>query len=685
MIFATGSLSVEFDPHLFDKLSPYQLQNKKDRLGFYRTDKNVYVLTTVNSYSKIKLVTDIKKIAKLLERASISSNDLETLPIQHSIKNLQYLDCIHKVIAKHNLALALKRTKLHFLFQIPIIKTLIAYFFQDLKNLDHLAKEYLQKVHDKIQPSFKNFTDAAQLVQHQNELMDFFNKVEQAQSSLTGKGIGEIWKQEKAFVEKLYHEKLITIIPALKFAHQVIQNDQFVKTQFNVQTIEQATQNVKKLMKECTLDVGLQSLVPEPLKTITKKAQSNIFLTYCEWRANHVISLVENDDFLTSYDLLNCPPPERTTLRQNIDKPLISQLLDTQDINQFTLSYENLKKQLMLLKVDSGKRAIDDLDKAYHGYVKTLILFLPHFQNFKTVSLEEAIAYYKQGLDFLKSWKTLKPAAEYEQVFKTSINKFSEQLDKNYQDRVTELVPIYGQATGILAELNKFKEGTLVSNDPRLLVEQMHPTEQWYQTQRTQFSQDLAIQLRDLPPEISQFILEVNEKLLANYVQLEKRQLDERLKESKVSIFEQGINYLLPWNFFWGSKKLEDTLINIYALRLLKMLGIQDKNELEAKYQNKIDHLRTLPNTSELIVRYKEAYSNYERAAKIHWLISQIKNPTSKLNEGYLDTEEGQFKLSHSNELNLLIEQEIKIQQKNNDDQELIKKLYEFKKLPSMT
>lgn len=94
--------TVEIDELLAGNFRADDLQNHTDQLGFYRKSASVYVLSTRNIANRQSFNSQIVDLARILNSSQFDPVQMNKLSVDQSYMVTRYLNCVYKVIDKHN-------------------------------------------------------------------------------------------------------------------------------------------------------------------------------------------------------------------------------------------------------------------------------------------------------------------------------------------------------------------------------------------------------------------------------------------------------------------------------------------------------------------------------------------------------------------------------------------------------
>ena len=274
--------NIEIDISAFSKLSAEALETKKDQVGFYKKDGHTFVLTTRSGTSRSDFVSKIDQLAKLLENADFSTEQRSQLSTDHTIKMVQYFDCVYRIIDRHNAKVetAINNSWISFLAKIPVISWLVRWIFNSLNTPERFLNRFFileaQSIRDYLAPS----PDIDAAVKRKDALMKLTSELEDSNRLLRGTG-HTAWNKTKEIIQNAFEEQLIKIIPELILAHKMLSatpNDpgaayrQILNLTADddvVKAYEQCTQ----LQKDLQWDGSIEEVITNPLRALSDKAK----------------------------------------------------------------------------------------------------------------------------------------------------------------------------------------------------------------------------------------------------------------------------------------------------------------------------------------------------------------------------------------------------------------------------
>lgn len=553
-----------------------------DSLNFFglKWEFDQYVFTSQND-SDPSLITDISRIAKILQHYPISDANLKDFTFQRSIKIAKYFERVNSYISEYNAVLKQKRNTplIRFLIKIPLINRVALWFFKDLSAPTEWTKKVLTRavsarssgfelnqketnafaqlisnlsiseietkltdLHDveQFKPLLTNEDkikaelsqeNSSELYQRKNELLKLVEKFRSHYHSLDGILAQDVCKIAEQLIHQIYESRLMDLIPALKLASDILEN---YAIPFNSQdSWETARGKCNDCLKALNLKLteSDQKIVPPNLKKQWQEAVDKVKKAYTEWHFNRLTELFEGT-------------------------PKIEEVLETDDEDLFLKKFDSLKN--MLSGDPQFESALQKLEQFYERYLQ---------QSFPV---------------FAEASRTLASVA-------TSLKKQDLQL----------------------VAVSSGQDET--------------QSEEWYKSK-------LAIVETDETnnPKVDETIKKARAflRLGLNHLYLKN------VGESSVPPEGPDRGFVNELRFFFNVAPKVETIFKPYKEHIKKLLGVNATKEIESRYKEV--HASLLENSSEELAErtktLETAYANYRRSL---WLAPLVAHVRSKKTLGF--------------------------------------------------
>ena len=418
--------SFRIDQAMLKNFSPEAINNKTDLLGFYKSDDHTYVITTRDNTTDPHFISQSSQIAALFADAQFSIDESLT-DARDSIKFLQYLDCVYRVIDRHNSNVAHSKEHgiVQFLLQIPLISSVVEWVFDQL--LFSPPESACGILENKQREIVKNYFDSADnletLTQYRQNLLDDLTNAET--HPLRGKGLQEeLWMRERRMIQQEFETQIFERSDALQLAQKIVDEVELaLDFDLEIDHFDEPNRYTARL-QSLTLSPELIELASDAQKLLIKTAHDKTMEAFGKWHLQHIQKICEK-------------------ATEEGREALLTDLLVSNNPEEFTKKFFSLVSRLSSLQAD---KEIVILNTSFSAYRKGLIekrLCKPDNLQMLQMCKEELL----KELEITKTQPNPQHAKDYQTEFWKN-----EQLTIQivFEDELTKRSPILQKAQGIM-------------------------------------------------------------------------------------------------------------------------------------------------------------------------------------------------------------------------------------------
>lgn len=344
--------SFRIDKDMLQNFSPDAINSKNDLLGFYKSDDHTYVITTRNHTTNPNFISQSSQIVALFADAQFSLDE-SFEDARDSMKFLQYLDCVYRVIDRHNNNVTHYREHkiVQFLLTIPYISSAVEWVFDQL--LFNPPESACGTLENKQREIIKEYLESADnldtLITYRDNLLTDLTSAENPNNPLRGQGLQEaLWIRERRMIQQEFEEQIFKHSDALQLAQNILdEHENALDFGLEIDPFEGPNRCTARL-QFLALSDQLNLLASDAQKILIKAAQDKVMHAFGEWHLQRIQMVCKNA----------------------CQMPLIADLLVSNKPEEFTKKFFSLVSRLSSLQADEE---IDILNKHFAAHRKSLI------------------------------------------------------------------------------------------------------------------------------------------------------------------------------------------------------------------------------------------------------------------------------------------------------------------------
>ncbi|MBA3238550.1 MAG: J domain-containing protein [Parachlamydiaceae bacterium] len=346
--------SFNIDHEMLQNFSVNAINDKSDQLGFYKTNDHTYVITTKNSTTNPNFTAQMGQIVALFADAQFTID--ASLEGPDSIKFAQYLECVHRIVDRHNSNVNKNRENavVQFLLQLPIISSVVEWIFDQLlfSFPDSACVVFENRQRDIIANYLQSAEDWDTLDLYRQNLLNDLTNAQNPDNPLRGEGFPEdFWLVERRMVQQEFEKQVFDRSEVLQLAQNIVDNiEPALNFDLKIDHFEGPARCAARL-KSLTLSPDLDRLVSETQKNLIKTAQDQTMQAFGQWHIQRIKMLCKNAS-------------------KKATEPLLTDLLLSNNPDDFTKKFFSLASRISPL---SAKHQIATLQTHFCTYRKGLI------------------------------------------------------------------------------------------------------------------------------------------------------------------------------------------------------------------------------------------------------------------------------------------------------------------------
>lgn len=592
--------TIEIDKRIFGNFNPEDLQNKRDLLGFYKKSANTYVLSTRLISENPNFNSNILDLASILNNSIYDPDSLVSLTPNNTYMVTRYLNCVYKVISKHNAKVekAFENPFLYAFRCIPIIGRIVQLFYYTIQEPSQFLDNFKNRQKEKLDLYFLGSSSIVSLRANKEEIDRAFRLASQETAPLHGNGFAEvIWSDLRKAIAKSFEKALENKDPALAKARKIIVDQQQPLDFVDGEAYESVAQKVSKLIQDLHLSDEIARIATEGQIELRVQAIARVKYLEANWVQTHLDTIYARAE-------------------QIKERPSINQLLGVNETLAMVNRFLEFYRALTLLN-QLGNSTRDKLERSFNHYIQPLfdnmIADAVSVQYAKTPKeVKEQLEKFFKQLEAYKLYRTPFPE---NQVKKEEIARKEESLLMIRDRTLCRLVPVYAEARSILKMSNP---------SDSFLIEQSSSanfSENWYEEKLRYFEFEMSrISAEDFSKETYEIILKAKQHLQTEYAKCKKANMEKVIREqSQTKGFFASVGTMLM-----GKDAGKEQPTKMYKESLLKLLGASDKEDFADAYAKKLRSLEKLPDHEALKSIIQTSFKGYNRAMQIQPFVTKV-------------------------------------------------------------
>lgn len=597
-----NTTTVELDELIMGNFNAEDLQNRSDRLGFYKKSEHAYVITTRNLANRPDFNTKILDLASILNTSQYSPEAFAKLSADHSYMVIRYMNCVYKVIDKHNRNAENSRANLFIwvVSLIPLIGRIVNVFYYTIQNPTEFIERYKEQQKQKVETFFENVGNLRGLQSNKSQLDRALSLASRETESLHGQGLEDPeWSFCRRTIVKAFETALEKKSPGLAKARTIMQGDAGVYLGDIGVKYEEIEQKAQQLIQELNITDEVNNMATEGQKELREQAINRIKLGEAAWILRYLQQ---------KYQLAS----------QIRELPRIQDLLGVDQPLAMARRYVTLHKALILLN-ESGSETRNKLQRSFGNYIQPLIdnLLVDAMDASRAKTAKEVKDLFEQLATVVEAYKLYRSVLNPNQDKDAEIERKESDLKIIRDRKLCKLVPLYGTSRQVL-NLGNYQ------NVPLLTFSNQNASsysEAWYQEKLSYFEYELTkIDQNEFSQETYEIIMNAHKYLKNQYARCQQERMEKVVREQSQA---KGLLGYLGTMIF-GKDTGQEQPTKMYKDSLKKLLNAKDEQDLFPAYERKIRELNKLPDSIALKEIIQTAFVAYNRALEIQPLLKKV-------------------------------------------------------------
>jgi hypothetical protein len=592
--------TVEIDELLAGNFRADDLQNHTDQLGFYRKSASVYVLSTRNIANRQGFNSQIVDLARILNASQFDPVQMNKLSVDQSYMVIRYLNCVYKVIDKHNHKAEEARSNLFvwLLSLIPLVGRVVNIFYYTIQNPTNFVERLHEQQKQKVQGFFTQAGTLRSLKNNKEQVERALSLADRETASLIGNGLDvSEWAWGRRMINEVFEKALEQKTPPLAKARAILNPDEIIHLVEPNASFESLQTKAHQLIQELQVPDDVMTVCTEGQKERRLQAIAKIKLAEARWIATHLSHIYE----------------EAGTIHET---PKITALLGIDDIVEMGRRFVCFHQALF--QNNMGQDIRTRLERSFSNYIQPLmddlIVDASRAQSLKTP--KDVKELFHRLIHILETYKLFHTTLGISPERASEIERREQDLKMIRDRNLCRLVPLYGAAREIL------NLGNYQSSVP--LISQSHSanySEEWYEAKLRYFEYEIQhLDANDFSADTYAIILNAHKYLQNQYTCCKKERMEKVVREQH----RTKSLYAHLGNFLFGKDTGQEQPAKMYKESLLKLLNMKDGEDFAKFYASKLEELEKLPDSGALKEIIQTAFRAYNRAMQIQPFLTKV-------------------------------------------------------------